>query len=256
MEESGEPFEIECTMIVAATGQTGDFDGIDGISNEWNQIDAEKNMQVKGKPGHFAGGDTINPHLLTSAIGHASIAVEGIDQYLRGESVEDRPKVDGHHFDLLAELALKELSPEEYNHGQTWGTSDAKWSVHNYENRADADVIKTKGLFIGHFPHEPVHAREEVDVNASNVLGSMIERFTGLAEESAISEAKRCMSCGLCFECDNCVIYCPQDAVFRVKKTERAMGRYVDTDYAKCVGCHICKEVCPTGYIDMALGQY
>jgi Pyruvate/2-oxoacid:ferredoxin oxidoreductase delta subunit len=30
----------------------------------------------------------------------------------------------------------------------------------------------------------------------------------------------------------------------------------VDTDYAKCVGCHICKEVCPTGYIDMALGQY
>jgi len=62
------------------------------------------------------------------------------------------------------------------------------------------------------------------------------------------------MSCGLCFECDNCVIYCPQDAVFRVKKTDYTTGRYVDTDYTKCVGCHICADVCPTGYIDMGMG--
>jgi len=62
------------------------------------------------------------------------------------------------------------------------------------------------------------------------------------------------MSCGMCFECDNCVIYCPQDAVFRVKKTDSTLGRYVDTDYGKCIGCHICADVCPTGYIQMGLG--
>ena len=58
-----------------------------------------------------------------------------------------------------------------------------------------------------------------------------------------------------CFECDNCVIYCPQDAVFRVKKDKSTMGRYVDTDYDKCIGCHICADVCPTGYIKMGLGE-
>ena len=63
------------------------------------------------------------------------------------------------------------------------------------------------------------------------------------------------MSCGMCFECDNCVIYCPQDAVFRVKKDSKTLGRYVDTDYTKCIGCHICSDVCPTGYIDMAIGK-
>ena len=63
------------------------------------------------------------------------------------------------------------------------------------------------------------------------------------------------MSCGMCFECDNCVIYCPQDAIFRVKKTESTMGRYVDTDYTKCIGCHICEDVCPSGYIKMGLGE-
>ena len=59
----------------------------------------------------------------------------------------------------------------------------------------------------------------------------------------------------MCFECDNCVIYCPQDAVFRVKKDKSTTG-YVDTDYKKCIGCHICSDVCPTGYIDMALGDH
>jgi NADPH-dependent glutamate synthase beta subunit-like oxidoreductase len=256
MEAHGEPFEIECNLIVAATGQTGDYEGIDDIANDWDLIDADRSMRVKGKAGHFVAGDAINPHLLTTAIGQASIAVESIDNYLSGQAVAERPKVDGHHFDLLQELAQKNLSPQAYNHGQTWGTNKAKWSVHNFENRADADVVKSGAMYTGHFAYEPLNARDERDVNVSNVLGSMIERFTGLPEETAISEAKRCMSCGFCFECDNCVIYCPQDAVYRVNKDERAMGRYVETDYTKCVGCHICKEVCPTGYIEMGLGQY
>ena len=70
-----------------------------------------------------------------------------------------------------------------------------------------------------------------------------------------MAEAKRCMSCGMCFECDNCVVYCPQTAVFRVPKAKSTLGRYVDTDYNKCIGCHICADVCPTGYIQMGLGE-
>jgi len=70
-----------------------------------------------------------------------------------------------------------------------------------------------------------------------------------------VAEAKRCMSCGMCFECDNCVVYCPQTAVYRVKKGEATTGRYVATDYNKCIGCHICADVCPTGYIQMGLGE-
>jgi len=43
--------------------------------------------------------------------------------------------------------------------------------------------------------------------------------------------------------------------VYKVKKTEATTGRYVATDYAKCIGCHICADVCPTGYIKMGLGE-
>ena len=44
-------------------------------------------------------------------------------------------------------------------------------------------------------------------------------------------------------------------SVERLPKAERSPGRYVRTDYAKCVGCHICHDVCPSGYIKMGLGE-
>jgi len=42
--------------------------------------------------------------------------------------------------------------------------------------------------------------------------------------------------------------------VLRTPPKEATMGRYVYTDYDRCIGCHICAEVCPTGYINMGLG--
>ena len=92
--------------------------------------------------------------------------------------------------------------------------------------------------------------------DAAQVLGHFAERMVGLNDKQAVDEAKRCMSCGMCFECDNCVIYCPQVAVKRTPKTESTMGRYVYTDYDLCIGCHICADVCPTGYIKMGMGDH
>ena len=50
-------------------------------------------------------------------------------------------------------------------------------------------------------------------------------------------------------------MFCPQTAVKRVPKKEASIGRYVVTDYDRCIGCHICADVCPTGYIQMGLGE-
>ncbi len=251
--KEGQEFEIECTMIVGATGQKGDYTGIEELDNGRGQIDVDKTYQVASKPGHFVGGDAIKPHLLTTAIGHASTAVESIDDYLKGEDISVRPKVDVHHFNLLQELQAHNLQPDEYDHQETWGTNNSSFAVHNYEERSSSEIIPYERLFLGHFSYEPLNLREEVKITSEQVLGNFKERFVGLTEEKAIAEANRCMSCGMCFECNNCITYCPQSAVFKVKKDSHVIGRYVETDYAKCVGCHICKDVCPTGYIQMGL---
>jgi len=254
MIEGGE-FDIEATLIVSAIGQKGDMNGLEQFDNGKGFIDADANYQVKGKPGHFVAGDIIRPHLLTTAIGQASIAAETINKFLADEEIKKRPKVDKHHFNLLKKLEDAELSPEGYEHKTERGTDDAAYAVHNYEDRSQNDIISHEALFLGHFPNTPRNIRSMVEVSSDEVLGHFAERLKALSEEQVVAEAKRCMSCGMCFECDNCVIYCPQDAVKRTPKTKTTMGRYVFTDYDKCIGCHICADVCPTGYIDMGLGS-
>ncbi len=248
---------LEADLIVSAIGQSGDMEGLEEVANDRNLIDADKFYQVPGKPGHFVAGDIVRPHLLTTAVGQASVAADSIDYYLKHEQLAKRPKVDVHHFDLLHKLHEAGLDPEDFDSkaGDLRGTSQAKYAVHNYEDRSEQEIIGSSDLFLGHFQYVSRIVRTEDVPTAEEVLGHFHERLNPLAEEQAVEETKRCMSCGMCFECDNCVIFCPQDAVFRVKKNTSTTGRYVDTDYNKCIGCHICSDVCPTGYIQMGLGE-
>ncbi len=249
----GTEFELPAALIVAAIGQFGDMEGIEALDNGRGFMDVDAVYQVKGREKHFAGGDIKSPHLLTTAIGHGWIAADCIDHYLKGDPLEKRPKIDTHHFDLLEELHRRGLEIGEYDHQQRGGTFQAPWAIHNYEDRSETKVIKTDEMFLGHFNYVPRNRREHIPVDAAHVLGNFSERHKGFSEEQAKAEGERCMSCGLCFECDNCVVFCPQDAVHRVKPKERAVGRYVYTDYTRCIGCHICHDVCPTGYIEMGL---
>jgi len=256
----GTEYEIECDLVVSAIGQGGDLSvGLESLDNGRGLIDADAFYQVPGKQGHFVAGDIVRPHLLTTAIGQASIASETIDHYLKQEAQKKRPKVDVHHFELLKKLKETNLAPETFEQDdpeELRGTDSSNWAVHNYEDRSSAEIIASDRLFLGHFPFVPRNKRASYGPSAEEVLGHFAERGVGLSSEQAVNEAERCMSCGMCFECDNCVIYCPQDAIFRVKKDKATMGRYVDTDYDKCIGCHICSDVCPTGYIDMAMGDH
>ncbi|MBK6631930.1 MAG: NAD(P)-binding protein [Betaproteobacteria bacterium] len=246
--------DIEADLIVSAIGQSVDFTGLEEFDSGKGNITADKNYQVQGKPGVFTGGDVIRPHLLTTAIGHGWIAAEGIDRFLRGEEQEKRPKIDVHNWDMERKLMEKGKSPQPAT-APMCGTDASNVAVHNYDNRSERYVITHKELFLGHFSYTPRLIRNIITLSKESALGNFQERLDPLDEKQAIAEAKRCMSCGQCFECDNCVVYCPQTAVSRVKKTEATTGRYVTTDYSKCIGCHICADVCPTGYIQMGLGE-
>jgi glutamate synthase (NADPH/NADH) small chain len=257
--QEGTEFLVEADLVVSAIGQGGDLAGLEDLDSGRGLINSDKFYQVPGRAGHFVAGDIIRPHLLTTAIGQASIAADSIDHYLRQEELKSRPKVDVHHFDLLSKLREQGLAPETFDPSSSpdekRGSFEARFSVHNYEDRGAQEIIPSDELFLGHFGYTPRHMRQEVVPTAEEVLGHFQERVLGLPEEAAVAEAKRCMSCGMCFECDNCVIFCPQDAIFRVKKDQYTTGRYVDTDYDRCIGCHICSDVCPTGYIKMGLGH-
>lgn len=64
--------------------------------------------------------------------------------------------------------------------------------------------------------------------------------------EAAVAEAGRCLSCGVCNECDRCLEYCPEGVI-----RFRGNGEY-EFNYDYCKGCGICSSQCPRGVVYMA----
>ena len=242
------------------------------LDNGKGLIAADKYYQVPNRKGVFACGDIIRPHLLTTVIGQGSIAADSIDRYLGNTEMAKRPKVDVHHFNLLDKLREVNLEPKPFKAlderrpardrprpARHLARRQGRWAASpstTTRTAAPPRSAKSEELFLGHFPYAERIKRTEIGPSAEEVLGHFAERMVGLNDKQAVDEAKRCMSCGMCFECDNCVIYCPQTAVKRTPKSESTMGRYVYTDYDLCIGCHICADVCPTGYIKMGMGDH
>lgn len=73
-------------------------------------------------------------------------------------------------------------------------------------------------------------------------ISGFTEVETGIDEETAHSEALRCLSCGQCARCNNCIdnFGCP--AIY--KKDGRV---YIDE--VLCVGCGVCAQLCPNDAI-------
>ncbi len=109
-----------------------------------------------------------------------------------------------------------------------------------YEQHEKAEIT-VKQL---HLPYYPAVIRNE-----SAILERWkdnVELVTGFNEEVTLNEAQRCLSCGVCFQCDNCWHFCPDAAVIK-----NDTGYEIDYDY--CKGCGICAQECPSGHINMEI---
>ncbi len=65
--------------------------------------------------------------------------------------------------------------------------------------------------------------------------------------ESTIEESRRCMSCGYCFDCEKCWLFCQDQAI--CKPLEK--GVLYRFKLENCTGCKKCAEECPCGFIEM-----
>jgi NADPH-dependent glutamate synthase beta subunit-like oxidoreductase len=68
----------------------------------------------------------------------------------------------------------------------------------------------------------------------------------GLSEPEAFEESKRCMSCGMCMDCETCWMYCTPGCFVRLPK-----GQHYKVKLELCNGCKKCAEACPCGFIEL-----
>lgn len=109
------------------------------------------------------------------------------------------------------------------------------------------DVIRSDRMILDHY--EKMERQEPAALDLNQRLGDVeTEVNLGYTQDQLIAEARRCMSCGFCFDCEKCWMYCQDQAID--KPMEK--GALYNFKLQNCTGCSKCAEICPCGFIEMA----
>ena len=108
------------------------------------------------------------------------------------------------------------------------------------DTHTEEDVIGADKLKMHLFERQQRHESPELDPRER--VHTFREIREGLPDPS---EAERCLSCGVCNECDLCVTYCPEGVLTRV-------GHEFHFDYSYCKGCGVCASECPRNVVFMS----
>ncbi|MBI4643070.1 MAG: FAD-dependent oxidoreductase [Deltaproteobacteria bacterium] len=111
---------------------------------------------------------------------------------------------------------------------------------------ASPPVVYFKDMNSYYYTRKKRFTKEAIPVHER--LKSFHEIYAPFDPGEIIGEANRCLSCGLCFNCQNCLMYCPDNAV----NLEPETGKY-EFDYGFCKGCGLCVKECPCHYIQLTL---
>ena len=102
------------------------------------------------------------------------------------------------------------------------------------------EVIHADAMKLHLFERQPAFHGESIGITERR--STFDEVHLGLDDTA---EAMRCLSCGVCNECDYCTTYCPEGVLKRV-------GHSLEFDYAYCKGCGVCAADCPRNVIFMS----
>ncbi len=166
-----------------------------------NEIDLNRNGTVQideetlqtSLPYVFAGGDVVTgPSMIVSAIGQGKQAAFYIDRFLQGQPTT------GVTFDEKLP-ATDRATILAGNNGNGSGSQQRL-------PLSDGNGVRPV----------PITARppfEKHEVAVEDRVTSMVEVELPVTEEEARYGAGRCLDCGVCSECDECVKACPADAI-------------------------------------------
>ncbi len=177
--EPGSEHTIPADIVVFAIGQRVELgflkNGAGVETTPQQTVAVDSRTMASSRKGVFAAGDAVTgTSFAVDAVAAGHEVAKSIHRYLRGESEEDEVDFD---------MPVAELDEEE---------------VHKRLGRGDAGAL-------GRLMASELEAKERVFTFA--------EVETGYTEAEAQAEASRCLSCGICSECLECVQKCKASAI-------------------------------------------
>ncbi|OGR01626.1 MAG: hypothetical protein A2284_04105 [Deltaproteobacteria bacterium RIFOXYA12_FULL_61_11] len=123
---------------------------------------------------------------------------------------------------------------------------DASFRGEQPSAEAKLPIILTDNMRLHHYEKVERHERPSLPA-AERWADPEVEIISGLSAEEALAEAKRCMSCGYCFDCEKCWMFCQDQAIGKPHN----VGEFYVYKHNLCTGCQKCAKVCPCGFLDM-----
>jgi NADPH-dependent glutamate synthase beta subunit-like oxidoreductase len=114
------------------------------------------------------------------------------------------------------------------------------------EYGVDLNEIKAEKMMLAYYEQKDRVKLNDMPVE-ERLKGLDLEITSTLSQDDAIGEAKRCMSCGACFDCGTCWSYCQDNAIIK----PLIKGNPYKFKMEFCNGCKKCAEQCPCGFIEM-----
>ncbi|MEP0827501.1 MAG: FAD-dependent oxidoreductase [bacterium] len=108
------------------------------------------------------------------------------------------------------------------------------------------EIIRHEKMKLSYYEAKKPHPSQHLPVE-ERLKKMDVEIVKTLSQEEAIAEAKRCLSCGLCFDCGSCWSFCQDNAI--IKPVIKGQAYKFKLEF--CNGCKKCAENCPCGYIEM-----
>lgn len=201
----GSEFRIACDSIVTAIGETTEMGGMPPEIRDGWRVRSDERL-ASPLAGVFAAGDAQDgAGTVTAAVGAGRRVAGVVHRFLvRG----DLPAAASRVVDL-------------------------------WERQLDRQqVVYTESLNAAYVSTVPRPSIAELSPAARTT--SFVEVVQPFSTETAIAEARRCIMCGTCNECHNCLYFCPDVAIHK-----RAGSFGFDIDSAHCKGCGVCVEECP-----------
>lgn len=109
------------------------------------------------------------------------------------------------------------------------------------------DLSAEKVLFATKPQCDAVHAPTLPGEDRVNL--GMTEVAKTISEDRFLAEVDRCFSCGSCFGCEACYMYCTAGCFTKLEETRP--GMYFSLNLDQCQDCGKCIEVCPCGFLEV-----
>ena len=123
------------------------------------------------------------------------------------------------------------------------------------EIRADSrmdgrPVIDADRVMLDYKPHSRAVRAPKLPGTERIVRGAA-EVASTITEQEFLAEATRCFSCGSCFGCEQCSMFCTPGCFTKLE--EVGPGMYFTLTLDHCEECGKCVEVCPCGFLEVTL---